>query len=189
MLWPRNLLSILALPTMVTVAMPLWLSARYGLHWQPPADASAGALVAAGVLLLLPGLSLFVACVTLFWQRGRGTLAPWDPPTVFVASGPYTRVRHPMISGVFLILVAEACLLRAWPLAAWAAAFAVINATYIPLVEEPALVARFGDSYRTYARTVPRFLPFPTGLARTTGRTGLTPAARRSPPRNPTEGP
>jgi protein-S-isoprenylcysteine O-methyltransferase Ste14 len=40
-----------------------------------------------------------------------------------------------------------------------AAIFFAVNATYIPLVEEPGLVERFGDEYRRYRRNVPRWIP------------------------------
>jgi len=35
----------------------------------------------------------------------------------------------------------------------------LINAAYIPLLEEPMLVNRFGDDYVTYERNVPRWIP------------------------------
>lgn len=34
-----------------------------------------------------------------------------------------------------------------------------LNATYIPLLEEPMLEVRFGDDYRQYKRYVPRWVP------------------------------
>jgi len=34
-----------------------------------------------------------------------------------------------------------------------------INAIYIPLLEEPGLVRRFGADYETYRRHVPRWIP------------------------------
>jgi len=64
-----------------------------------------------------------------------------------------------MIGGVFLVLLAEACLLQSVPIGPWAATFIAINATYIPLSEEPALRRRFGPPYVRYLQTVPRFLP------------------------------
>jgi protein-S-isoprenylcysteine O-methyltransferase Ste14 len=41
----------------------------------------------------------------------------------------------------------------------WACTFFAVNAVYIPLLEEPDLEDRFGDSYREYRRHVPRLLP------------------------------
>ena len=42
---------------------------------------------------------------------------------------------------------------------AWAGTFFVINLIYIPLLEEPMLEARFGESYRTYKQHVRMFVP------------------------------
>ena len=64
-----------------------------------------------------------------------------------------------MISGVILILFAQALLLRSAPHAAWAVGFLAINFVYIPLLEEPQLERRFGHEYRRYREHVPRLLP------------------------------
>jgi protein-S-isoprenylcysteine O-methyltransferase Ste14 len=50
-------------------------------------------------------------------------------------------------------------LLRSWAHAEWGLIFLAANLIYIPLIEEPMLVARFGDSYAAYTRRVPRFIP------------------------------
>jgi protein-S-isoprenylcysteine O-methyltransferase Ste14 len=102
---------------------------------------------------------LFVASVYYFWRRGRGTLAPWDPARLFVGDGPYRFVRNPMISGVIFVLIGEASILRSRSLGEWAVLFALANLVYIPMLEEPRLVARFGEPYTRYKRFVPRFLP------------------------------
>jgi len=48
---------------------------------------------------------------------------------------------------------------RALPLAEWAGLFVLINIAYLPLLEEPVLVARFGEPYGRYKKAVRRFLP------------------------------
>jgi protein-S-isoprenylcysteine O-methyltransferase Ste14 len=155
----RQLLSIIALPFTVTVAIPLWIARRNDVVFDMPGDLAGLAMLVSGAAGLGGGLLLFAACVFYFWTRGRGTLAPWDPPRRFVAEGPYRFVRNPMISGVILVLAGEACILRSRPLAEWAALFTLINLVYIPLLEEPMLAARFGDAYRKYLDAVPRFIP------------------------------
>jgi protein-S-isoprenylcysteine O-methyltransferase Ste14 len=64
-----------------------------------------------------------------------------------------------MISGVIFILFGEAFALLSLPHGIWAAAFLILNLLYIPLMEEPQLERRFGESYREYRRHVRRFLP------------------------------
>ena len=92
-------------------------------------------------------------------MEGKGTLAPWDPPRRLVVRGPYAYVRNPMISGVVFVLFGEALLLLSRPHLEWALLFLLINAVYIPLLEEPLLRERFGDEYREYSRHVPRLMP------------------------------
>src|SRR5262249_8839550 len=116
-------------------------------------------LLAFGAVLLFVGISLFAASLHQFPTRGRGTLAPWDPPRHLVVSGPYRFVRNPMISGVLFILFAEAAWFQSPRLLVWAGAFLVANWVYIPLIEEPQLIHRFGEPYREYCRHARRFLP------------------------------
>jgi protein-S-isoprenylcysteine O-methyltransferase Ste14 len=148
----RHFLSILLLPTTVTVVIPyLIISSR-------PATPTRTSLAIAAVVVSA-GLTLVVMTVWQFATAGHGTLAPWDPPRRLVVRGVYRYVRNPMISGVLLILMGEAIAMRSRGLLSWALAFLLINAIYIPLLEEPFLIQRFGDDYRDYRRHVPRWVP------------------------------
>jgi protein-S-isoprenylcysteine O-methyltransferase Ste14 len=155
----RHFFAILVLPFTVTVIVPLWIARRAATTFAWPGDAGDLTLFALGVTALVIGAWLFVSTVRLFATRGRGTLAPWDPPKELVIEGPYRYVRHPMISGVLFLLLAEAAILRSMPHLRWAITFFVINAIYLPLIEEPMLVRRFGDAYREYCRHVGRLIP------------------------------
>ncbi len=112
------------------------------------------ALLAASI-----GLGLGVWTVTLFMKFGEGTPAPWNPPIKLVVRGPYRYVRNPMITGVMLMLLAEAMLFQSWPIAVWMMVFFIGNAIYFPLIEERGLEKRFGDDYREYTAHVPRWIP------------------------------
>lgn len=153
----RHLLSILVLPATVTVVVPYLILADRPAPAVPLGLRLAAALV--GVCLLAAGLLLAGVTIRQFARIGRGTLAPWDPPRRLVVSGVYRHVRNPMITGVLLVLLAEALLFLSPALLAWAAAFFAINATYIPFVEERGLEQRFGNDYREYRRHVPRWVP------------------------------
>jgi protein-S-isoprenylcysteine O-methyltransferase Ste14 len=63
-----------------------------------------------------------------------------------------------MISGVFCMLLGEAILLGSIAVLGWFIFFLVGNMLYIPLVEEPGLVRRFGGAYLLYKRNVPRWI-------------------------------
>ena len=155
----RHLLSIATLPFVVTVVVPRWIMRRYAIAPRLGDNVGELALQALGVALLTLGVGFFVASLRRFAGEGQGTLAPWDPPRNIVVHGPYRYVRNPMISGVILFLCGEAALLLSLPLAAWALTFLAMNAVWIPLVEEPQLERRFGDSYREYCEHVPRVIP------------------------------
>ncbi len=113
----------------------------------------------AGAALLAAGLALMLRTIALFSSAGEGTLAPWDPPRRLVVRGPYRHVRNPMITGVLTVLVGEAVLFGSRLVALWALGFFAVNAVYMPLVEEPRLLRRFGDDYAIYKRNVPRWIP------------------------------
>jgi protein-S-isoprenylcysteine O-methyltransferase Ste14 len=149
----RHLASFLALPFVMAVVIPLSVVRRVVVPELSPL------WIAGTSLVFLIGLTLFATSLYEFATRGRGTLAPWDPPRELVVRGPYRYVRNPMITGVVCVILAEAMLLQSRSLATWALTFVLINAIYIPLLEEPQLAQRFGDAYREYCRNVPRLIP------------------------------
>jgi protein-S-isoprenylcysteine O-methyltransferase Ste14 len=157
----RHALAICLLPGSVVVVVPLLIVRATGsasVGWGLPGLLAALPVVV-GVVLLAVGGGLVVSTIVLFVQVGRGTLAPWDPTTTLVVQGPYRHVRNPMISGVLFLLLGEAVVLGSWPLVAWFAAVAAVNAVYLPLVEEPGLVSRYGADYERYREAVPRWVP------------------------------
>jgi protein-S-isoprenylcysteine O-methyltransferase Ste14 len=157
----RQVRAIALLPGTVTILVPaliLLLGGGPDVGWGLGGPVSVlPALV--GVALISGGLALWAWTVLLFSRIGKGTLAPWDPTRKLVVEGPYRHVRNPMITAVLAVLLGEAALLGSVGIALWAAAFAVINATWFVLGEEPGLERRFGEEYREYKRQVPRWLP------------------------------
>ncbi|HYH78560.1 MAG TPA: isoprenylcysteine carboxylmethyltransferase family protein [Longimicrobium sp.] len=159
----RHLLSILALPTVMAGVVPyLLVSSRPSPLMSIESGATGLARAALGAAFIAGGLVLACATIWHFATRGRGTLAPWDPPTRLVVTGMYRHVRNPMITGVLMLVIGEALLLRSAAVGWWAGAFFLVNAIYIPLLEEPGLERRFGEPYRAYRRAVPRWIPRPT---------------------------
>jgi protein-S-isoprenylcysteine O-methyltransferase Ste14 len=146
----RSFISVVLLPGVVAVLIP-WLIVG------PPASPTGVMWI--GVFPLAFGLALFAWCVTIFASRGRGTLAPWDPPRRLVAIGPYRRVRNPMYLAVGSVVLGEAILFGSAALAIYFALLALIWHAFVVLWEEPSLERTFGDEYRTYRGSVPRWLP------------------------------
>ena len=112
-----------------------------------------------GLLFILAGAALLVACIVEFARSGRGTLSPVDPPKHLVVRGLYRYVRNPMYLSVTAILLGEVMLTRSGALALyWLVWFVVVNAFVIGY-EEPTLRVQFGESYEEYVRTVGRWIP------------------------------
>ena len=155
----RHLLALAVLPFMVVVLVPYWIAERYGVTFGLGRSVGFFMFQVLGLALFSFGFVLFVASLRRFAVDGKGTLAPWDSPSVFVVRGPYQFVRNPMISGVIILLFGEALVLLSPLHGVWAVTFLILNLFYIPVVEEPQLERRFGESYREYCRHVRRFIP------------------------------
>jgi protein-S-isoprenylcysteine O-methyltransferase Ste14 len=157
----RIVRAIVLLPGTMTILLPALLlylgrgpAVGFELAWP-----LATLVVIAGAALLGLGGGLMYRTISLFAALGRGTPAPWDPTRRLVVAGPYRHVRNPMITGVLSVLLGEGLVLGSPAILVTAAIFFAVNATYIPLVEEPGLVDRFGDEYLAYRRNVPRWVP------------------------------
>lgn len=147
----KQLRAILLLPGTVTVVIPATILYFTGISqsWN----------IVAGIVFILLGLILMAKTIRLFITVGQGTLAPWNPTQRLVVRGVYRYVRNPMITGVWCILLGESVIFGSPWLLGWFGIFAAVNMIYIPLVEEPGLVKRFGDDYRLYKQNVPRWIP------------------------------
>lgn len=89
---------------------------------------------------------------------GRAELEPGKHEQRLVTGGIRARVRHPYYLGHLLNLTAltvgsgSVALFALW-------GFAVATGTVMIVLEERELVARFGDQYRAYQRSVPAVIP------------------------------
>ncbi|MBB5172389.1 methyltransferase family protein [Texcoconibacillus texcoconensis] len=155
-----HVVAILFLPFNVTVVIPALLLFFFSneVSWGLDMPISVG-VISLGSLLLLFGLMLVVLTVRQFATRGKGTLAPWNPPQKLVVSGPYQYTRNPMISGVSFILLGEVIIFGSWALLIWFVYFTVVNYTYFIVKEEPHLEKKFGEDYAEYKQNVPRLIP------------------------------
>lgn len=153
----------------MTAFVALWVWLALGVRRY---DAAIGVAVPVwatwlGLALMVVGVAVALACAGFFAARGFGTPAPFDPPREFVATGPYRFVRNPMYIGGVLALGGFGLFERSPSVLLLAAGVAVLVHFFVMIVEEPGLEWRFGDSYRTYTRSVNRWLP---RWPRSTGR-------------------
>ena len=55
--------------------------------------------------MVVVGSGILFASVVSFYRRGRGTLAPWDPPKHLVVHDLYRFNRNPMYVGVVIVVL------------------------------------------------------------------------------------
>jgi protein-S-isoprenylcysteine O-methyltransferase Ste14 len=155
MLALRSIFFTILLPGTVTVLIPYFIVARGGAG----IGGSWTALHLLGLTLMVPGAAILLWCIWDFASKGRGTLAPIDPPRQLVVEGLYRYVRNPMYLGVLLMLLGETAFFQSIALLKYTLAWFIVVNLFVLLYEEPALRHRFGDSYERYFRSVRRWLP------------------------------
>ena len=112
-----------------------------------------------GITLMVIGGFLVLLCVAVFIVRGKGTPAVFDPPTEFVAAGPYAYVRNPMYIGGFLLMVGFGFYHASLSIITLALILFVLFHFFVLLVEEPNLERSFGKSYLDYKKKINRWIP------------------------------
>ena len=112
-----------------------------------------------GFPLIILGVVFYLWCAWNFTFTGRGTPAPFDPPSVFVARGLYRVVRNPMYVGMLTIFIGEGIAFGSLTLFTYAVFFWTLFHLFVRFYEEPTLKKKFGASYEAYCRSVPRWIP------------------------------
>lgn len=154
----RVLISLI-LPFMVTITVPLVIIINFNLQLLTLDSLLSVFKLIIGILLVIIGLGFFISTNKLFIIRGRGTLAPWDPPENLVVTGAHAHLRNPMIAAVTMILLGESLIFSGWELLLWTAFFFTLNHIYIVYKEEVDLTKKFGEEYLEYMDNVPRWIP------------------------------
>ncbi|MBZ5572962.1 MAG: isoprenylcysteine carboxylmethyltransferase family protein [Acidobacteriia bacterium] len=140
-------------------ALWFWLlPPRLGFRADTPSTAPWRWLAAVPSVL---GFAVALRCVWDFGHTGRGTPAPFAPPSRLVVVGFYQYVRNPMYVGFFVgwmglwVVFGRANLSVIVGVAA-----AVLGVVlFVRLYEEPTLRRMFGAEYEEYCRHVRRWLP------------------------------
>ena len=145
----------------VFITLQMWFFPRWvGIHGRWDA-AMATPWRWAGVIPLVVGSVIMIACVFRFGTTGEGTPFPADPPRKFVAVGPYRWSRNPMYFGMALTLIGEAVLFADWSqwqrIAVYAVALGAITECFVVFYEEPTLRKKFGAEYEEFCQRVPRW--------------------------------
>ena len=112
-----------------------------------------------GIILMIIGGALCLICILVFIVRGKGTPAVFDPPTEFVAVGPYKYVRNPMYIGGFILLIGFGLYYSSLSILIMSVVLLFLFHLFVVSFEEPQLEKRFGESYISYKDSVGRWIP------------------------------
>lgn len=146
----RALLAFLVLPGVVAFIVPPVLALI---------DPWKTGIFLPGAFVMLLGIVLLLWCVRDFYVSGKGTLAPWDPPTKLVVVGLYRYMRNPMYVGVIILVVGWSVLLTSPVLMCYALILGVGFHIRVLIHEEPWLESQFGNEWREYRSAVGRWVP------------------------------
>ena len=116
-------------------------------------------VISIGIIFMIFGGIIVLTCVVVFIIRGRGTPAVFDPPTEFVATGPYAYVRNPMYLGGFILLTGFGLYHTSISIVILSVLLIAPFHLFVVFVEEPSLEKLFGASYEEYRKRVNRWMP------------------------------
>jgi protein-S-isoprenylcysteine O-methyltransferase Ste14 len=112
-----------------------------------------------GWLLIVAGWLFAMWSIYIQFTLGRGTPVPLMATQKLIVQPPYAHCRNPMALGA-IVLYLGVTVTAGSPAAGllWLLG-SVALLTYIRLVEEQEMVARFGEEYLAYRRRVPFIIP------------------------------
>jgi protein-S-isoprenylcysteine O-methyltransferase Ste14 len=109
-------------------------------------------LVGIGVLVGLAALRTYRAGPFLGWAQLRGEEDDGQP---LVTDALHARVRHPLYTALLCILWGSVRDALSLDTAVWGSLYLFVGSIF----EERRLIARYGEIYRLYRGTTPRFIP------------------------------
>jgi protein-S-isoprenylcysteine O-methyltransferase Ste14 len=149
-------LTVLAIAAAVALASVLARPLRDDRALAP--GQGGGALIAVGLAIMWAGLLLRVWAIASLGAAFRTTVEI-DEDQRLVDRGPYRWVRHPSYTGLMLITSGYGVVSATWPSLAAAIALPLVVLARRIQIEEQALVASMGDSYRHYQARTKRLIP------------------------------
>jgi pimeloyl-ACP methyl ester carboxylesterase/protein-S-isoprenylcysteine O-methyltransferase Ste14 len=167
----RALLAFLALPGVISYALPLWIGIGRSPAAVPASEFDRPSMWAPfagfnpiGIVLIVAGTALLLWCVREFHTAGKGTLAPWDPPRHLVVSGPYRRSRNPMYVAAALVLLGWTVGFGSGALLLYTLIVLVAFLLRVRFYEEPYNARAHRVEWERYRGRVPRWI-FPNRKA------------------------
>jgi len=114
------------------------------------------ARIGIGAVLFLAGGLVVVIAERAFHRVGTN-VPPWRPALALATTGIYARVRNPMYVGAMLILAGIAAMLASDWMVILLLPTALLLHFGVVRREERYLEAKFGEDYRRYKASVPRY--------------------------------
>jgi protein-S-isoprenylcysteine O-methyltransferase Ste14 len=151
-LFIKNLLFTTLIEGTVAIYLPLLIT-----RGEPSSTQSF--MQAAGVILIISGVVIYVWTVWDFATFGRGTPLPVDAPKQLVVHGLYRYIRNPMYLGVFMTILGWACVFADTKLLVYFIAVSLTVHLFVIGYEEPHLAKTFGEQYISYKASVGRWIP------------------------------
>ena len=142
---------------LVILGLVPWAVARLDVYLPEVQLGLAGKMIGGGLFVV--GMVAYTVCSLWLVVRGRGAYVEFDPPTHFVATGPYRWCRNPVALSLMLVILGEAVYLSSPGIGGLFVVGIGLGHAQVIWLEEPLLRRRFGDDYDQYCRTVPRWLP------------------------------
>jgi protein-S-isoprenylcysteine O-methyltransferase Ste14 len=115
--------------------------------------------VLAGILVIVASFRLRVACIRSLGKLWSLHVEMRDGHE-FVTTGPFRWMRHPVYFSMILELAGPAIVLGAWYAFIPAIVLFAVALSMRLALEEPALVAKFGEAYVAYMKATPSFIPY-----------------------------
>lgn len=153
MIGAATVLYTLVVPGAFAVLIPWLVASRQGMEL-----VAHGWYQHLGWPVVLAGAGMIAWCARSFVMRGRGTPAPFAPPSSLVVTGPFKWTRNPMYLGIVLMIGGEALLLWSQQVLMYGIGCWMSMELFLHLYEEPSLRRRFGASYEVYQRQVGRWI-------------------------------
>jgi len=158
----RRMAALIAEGFVFIVGIPLLLvrgSARLDRRLHLPRLQCGPLNQVAGALFAVVGWPLAMWAIVTQFTQGRGTPVPVMATQKLLTQGPYAVCRNPMALGAILAYLGIS-LWRGSPSAVGAVLLLSAQLlAYIKLGEEREMVARFGQEYEAYRRSVPFLIP------------------------------
>ena len=162
---PKQRAALLAAAGALFLVILPWALIRLGgrldhaLGWPALLHSPANAIL--GGLMILTGWPFALWSIYVQFTLGRGTPVPVMATQELIIRSPYSYCRNPMALGTIIAYGGVSVIAR-WPGAALLVLLgAAVLLTYINVVEEREMVARFGEEYLAYRRRVPFIIPRP----------------------------